>query len=404
MGRKSKQPGFRVFAAASLLASPAAAQSWFEREQLTGDWDGARATLAGQGIAIEGGWTGELAGVLDGGVRERSTFHNLLDLHITLDLDLLAGIPSATIFADAYVLNGRQVSYDVGDWQAVSNIDAAPMQQVAEFWWEQRLFDDALRLKVGKVDAYSEFGMVENGGEFLHSSFAASPTTGIVGYPDPASAICAFWSCCEDSVVSLGCFDGSAQEGMLTGGRGMQTFLGAPDDLYFIGEIGTRWCCCESELAGRAAFGVSHHTGDFDRFGGGTKDGVKSWYATLDQQLWREDPADAENLQGLALALLTGIADDEVNELDSHLSIGMQRTGLFEGRDDDVVGFAFSYVEFAADAGFGEDEELAIELVWKVQATPWLVVRPDLQYVIHPGGDLSLDDVWVGMLRVDVTF
>ena len=33
-----------------------------------------------------------------------------------------------------------------------------------------------------------------------------------------------------------------------------------------------------------------------------------------------------------------------------------------------------------------------------------LILRPDLQYVINPGGDPTLDDALVGMLRVEITF
>lgn len=39
--------------------SSASAQSWLEREQLTGDWGGARTSMADHGIAVEGGFTSE---------------------------------------------------------------------------------------------------------------------------------------------------------------------------------------------------------------------------------------------------------------------------------------------------------------------------------------------------------
>ncbi len=386
------------------LAAPSGAQTWLERAELSGDWGGLRGTLADHGIVVGASFTGEVARVLDGGVRERSTFHHLLDLNVTFDLELLAGIEAATFFVDAYQLSGSEVSEDVGDWQAVSNFDSPHMRQVAECWWEQRFLDDALRIKLGKVDANTEFCVAENAGEFLHSSLAVAPTIAVPTYPDPAGAACAFWSFGGDWVAAVGCFDGAGQEGLSTGGRGLRTFLGAPDDLYLISELGTRWCHGEHALAGRAAVGVAHHTGDFSRFDGGTQGASRSLYATLDQQLWREDPSDPEGVQGLTLALLCGLADPDVSEVDRNAAVGLQRTGLFEGRDDDVVGIGLAWAGFAHDAGFGEDEELALELVWKVQVTPWLVVRPDLQYVVHPGGDPALDDAFVGMLRFDVTF
>ncbi len=389
-----------------VIGGRASAQGILEQEKLTGEWGGARSSLADAGIAVEGGWTAELARVLAGGVRERSTFHHLLDVNFTFDLEALAGVPGATLFLDAYSLNGRQVSNDVGDWQALSNFDSSPMHQIAEVWYEQLFADGTWRLKLGKIDASTEFSVVENAGELLHSSLVVSPTTGLPTYPDPATAICAFWSWSESGSLSAGCFDGAGQEGVRTGGRGPKTFLGAPDDLYWIGELGLRWSCCEETLPGRLAIGASHHSGTFDRFDGSTTEGTETFYATFDQTLWRENADDAEDMQGIACAILLGCADEEVSEASHHAAIGLQWTGGCEGRDDDVFALAISWVDLSgeAGAGFTEDEEIAAELAWKIQVTPWLIVRPDLQRVFHPGGDASVDDAWVGMLRVDVTF
>ncbi len=385
----------------------AGAQSWLDQERLGGDWLGLHGALAERGVDVEAGWTAELARVLDGGARERSTFHHLLDINVTFDLDRLTAIPGATLYADGYVLNGRQLSNDVGDYQGVSNFDSAPMQQLAEVWWEQRLLDDQLRFKLGKVDAYTEFGVVENGGELLHSSVAYSPTTALPSYPDPATAICAFWaapagSLLEGASFSLGCFDGAAQEGVRTGARGPRTFFGPPADLYWICEAGWRWSCC-GDLAGRCAVGTSLHTGTFDRFDGTTENGTRNGYLTLDQTFWREHPDAAADGQGFGLALRFGLADDEVSEAARDGALALQWTGCVPARDLDVLGFAAAWVEFADDAGFTENEELVLELVYKVQATPWLAIHPDLQYVIHPGGDATLDNAWVAMLRIDVT-
>ena len=48
--------------------------------------------------------------------------------------------------------------------------------------------------------------------------------------------------------------------------------------------------------------------------------------------------------------------------------------------------------------------ETAFELVWKIQATEWLIVRPDLQWILDPGGDASLDDAWIAALRIELAF
>lgn len=53
---------------------------------------------------------------------------------------------------------------------------------------------------------------------------------------------------------------------------------------------------------------------------------------------------------------------------------------------------------------FNESHETALELFYKAQITPWLTLKPDLQYIVNSGGDSSLGDTLVGTLRVEVAF
>ena len=45
--------------------------------------------------------------------------------------------------------------------------------------------------------------------------------------------------------------------------------------------------------------------------------------------------------------------------------------------------------------------ETTIELTYRAPLTDWLTIQPDLQYVMHPGFDRSLDDALVIGLRVE---
>ena len=65
--------------------------------------------------------------------------------------------------------------------QAFVNNDADDFTALYELWYEQYLFDDVVRVKIGKLDANSEFAYVEHGGEFIHSSPGVSPS--ILSFP-----------------------------------------------------------------------------------------------------------------------------------------------------------------------------------------------------------------------------
>jgi len=43
---------------------------------------------------------------------------------------------------------------------------------------------------------------------------------------------------------------------------------------------------------------------------------------------------------------------------------------------------------------------MAIELFYKAQLTPYIMVQPDLQYIVNPGGENR--DAFVGGLRFEV--
>jgi porin len=389
----------------ALLAqgAPSSDDSWLDAQLAAATSSSFRDSLAASGIALAGTWTAELAQVFKGGVEQRGTFHNLLDLNLTFDPEPLLSIPGATIYVDAYAMNGRLVADDVGDWQYVSNIDADPVHQIAEVWWEQRFLDGAIRAKVGKVDANSEFGWVENGSMFLHSGLSYPSTVGLPLYPDPATSVNLFVAPDGPWSVGVGCYDGAGQEGISTGGRGPQTFLGEPADLFWIGEATVRWALRGDTLPGRLAVGAALHTGTFQRFEGGTEKGTKSFYGVLDQAIWRERPDDADDDEGVGVAAIVDRADADVSEAAFHSSIGIHWRGLVPDRDQDVIGIAASWLQFSREAGFTEDYELAVELVWRVQVTPRIALSPDVQYVVHPGGNDSLENAVVGLLRLEIT-
>ena len=69
----------------------------------------------------------------------------------------------------------------MGDLQVFDKQNSAPFLQVYELWYQQKLFEGKLRLKLGKVDANSEFSVIDNGLPFINSSTQVSPT--ISGFP-----------------------------------------------------------------------------------------------------------------------------------------------------------------------------------------------------------------------------
>jgi porin len=374
-----------------------------EWQRATDDWLGARPWLDDRGVSFQANWTLDYSKNFRGGVDTAgSAFRHLFNANVTLDTERLVGLKGGTFFLNFQNQSGDFGSDLTGDVQAYSNIDADGRTQISELWYGQSLIDGRLEVRVGKIDANSAFARVENGGEFIHSSMGVSPTiVGMPKYPDPSVGVDVFVRPTEEIYFGVGVYDGAGVEGVRTGERGPGTVFGEPSDLFVIAEGGVLWTL-PGGRAGRAAFGVWHHTGRFEKFDGGTVGGATGPYVVVDQVLWRERGSDDEDAQGIGAFLQYGYADPDVSAFEHHVGGGLAWTGAVPGRDDDVLGLGASWVKFSdrGGAGFTEDGELAVELFYKMRLLKWLSVKPDLQYIQHPGGERGRDDAWVGTLRI----
>ena len=62
-------------------------------------------------------------------------------------------------------------------------------------------------------------------------------------------------------------------------------------------------------------------------------------------------------------------------------------------------------VDLSDEPGAGTpDDETVVELLYKLQLTPSVSLKPELQYVMNPGGQSGVDDVLVGLVRVEILF
>jgi porin len=386
-------------AALVVEAAPEEASAGHDFAGLTGDWAGVRARLADTGVEVGASLWFDVYNIASGGLERETSTGSYLDLLATFDLETLCGLEQAAIVANAYAINGTNPSDHAGDFQYFSNIaNTDHVEQLGQLFYEQYLFDEQLRIKLGKTDANAEFAVVQNGLEFVSSSAGFSPTIfAMPTYPNPATCVSAFYDPSEHWHFGAGVWDGAANAGFSTGSRGPSTFFGSPSDLFLIAEGNYLWSAGEDELAGRVALGGWHHTGDFATFSGGNDEGSGGLYAICEQELSRVGDGT------LASFLQYGSADEDVSDCDRHLGAGVTLTGCC-GRADDAVGFYFSQAHFSEAAGTTASSENVFEVFYRCQARSWLVVKPDVQYITDPGGDESVDPALALTLRLQIDF
>lgn len=89
----------------------------------------------------------------------------------------------------------------------------------------------------------------------------------------------------------------------------------------------------------------------------------------------------------------------------NNIAGGVTLRGTFSGRDDDSAGVFLSFADLSdAEGSPYEGNETALEFTYRIQVTPAVVIRPDLQFIFDPSGDPTIDDAVVGAIRFEVTF
>ncbi|HLL90756.1 MAG TPA: carbohydrate porin, partial [Tepidisphaeraceae bacterium] len=283
MSRTALATAVLTFAtAAPALADDDMPAPWHAWERATGDWAGVRPRLVDRGITVNAALTVDtFANVRGGADTEGVGVEHLFDLALTLDTERLLGHPGGTVYVLFQNHAGDRVSDRVGDLYGIGGLDADGRTQVSEAWFDQQLFDDRLRVRVGKIDAQMEF--------------AAYNTLPIPAYPDPAFGFDAFVTPTDHTYVGFGFFDGSLAAGTRTGALGPAPLFDGDGGYFLIAEAGWRWEDPWAGRLGRALGGAWHHTGSLPRVTGvGTRTGDTGAYAAAEQTLWAPSADDDE--------------------------------------------------------------------------------------------------------------
>jgi carbohydrate-selective porin OprB len=368
--------------------------AWWEWSRLTSDWFGYRAALERAGLFFGGDYMFDWSVPATGGLTRCGAARGLLDLNFRLDTQPTIGIEGGTLFAQYFFRHGPQGSDYVGDLHGFDNMDAERFSKIEEFWYEQFFLAGLLRVKAGQVDANAEFAFVESAGEFLNASAGYSPTlAGLPTYPDPRLSL-------NLSVYPTRYLYAS------TGVYGESLYgTGSFSRPYWLAEIGITKPASGTWGTGRLALGGWFDTASLERFDGQQQSGASGFYAVTEHRIWREQPDDPQDEQGLSVFAQYGLGDPRVSPFANHLSAGVSATGMLPGRESDLIGVRWSraFLSQASAAGFQRDESVW-ELFYQFQVTEFLAIKPDFQWIQHPGGVATRADAVVATLRLTLEF
>lgn len=396
---------------------------------LTGDWGGLRTRLHDEGIDLGGNFKSELAADPQGGTRFGATEAGEFDFGATLDTQKLFGLTGGIIKVGITYRQGTTLAshFGLNLLQQVQEVyGRGDVARLTELWYQQDI--GAVSVRLGRM-AETEFDTFPC--NFMSNALCGGTAGGNIAgdywYNSPISQWAgrvrvntgSFYSLAGIYETNPRDLDESFAPGWFSGAAGV------------IGRFEEGWTpkFGADQLQGRYQAGVWYDTaGGNDVLLGSNgqpailtglpplhRNGRYGYYIQGLQQLTgtgEVDPGGWRDIEGLAFFFNFIQADRATTIQDNQISAGIFYAAPFASRPDDEIGVGLARTDYndraAAALSFAQsgaerpNAEYSTEIYYSYSLTPWLNVRPDLQYIFNPGGYSDRAPALIFGARTDV--
>jgi porin len=396
---------------------------------LTGEWGGLRTRARDAGVDLSASYGSQSAWNPQGGERERVRETGQLVLGARIDADRLIGMRGGTFQATVTYRRGKDLGADagLGVLQQVQEVyGRGQTWRLTQFWYQQSLANGHVDVKIGRLTQGEDFGAFSC--QFMNLSFCGSPIGNLAGdywYNWPISQ----WAVrarvrSERFYAMVGAYESNPRNldktftiGHFHGATGVLV----PIELGYTPRLGA------ARLPGYYRVGGWYNSANADDIAldiNGSPQAVTGvaplrhtgrygFYAQIQQQLTgaaTEGPAGPRTASGLVGFLNITQTDRKTTVTDNQVAAGLFYTGLIAVRPKDDIGLAIARTNVNGRLLAGSVEgaarakaEYALEVDYGLQATGWLLLRPNLQYVIDPGGYHAAKNVVILGVKASVT-
>ncbi|MFV3405729.1 MULTISPECIES: carbohydrate porin [Pseudomonas] len=444
-------PVFRYpsLALATLLASlSAAAQAhdMFAKDSpwMLGDWNGTRTALREKGYDFTLGYTGEMGSNLRGGYSHdrAARYSDQFTLGAHMDLEKLLGWQATEFQLTVTERHGDNISNDrindprVGGFTSAQEVwGRGETWRLTQMWIKQKYFDGALDVKFGRFGEGEDFNSFPC--DFQNLAFCGSQVGNWVGgiwYNWPVSqwALRVKYNLNEQLYAQVGVFEQNPSNlesgnGFKLSGSGTQGAI-MPLELVWtprIGGLKGEYRAGYYYSNAKAQDVLKDRTGTPAAISGAayrSRSSKHGLWLGVQQQVSAQA---SDQSRGLSLFANATVHDKKTNAIDNYVQAGLVYKGPFDARAKDDIGFALARVHVnpgyrknarLANQAAGlddydnpgflpvQDTEYSAELYYGIHLADWLTVRPNLQYIRHPGGVSRVDDALVGGLKIQSSF
>jgi porin len=411
-------------------AAMAAAETGYDATTLTGDWNGVRSDWASKGVIVRGDYVSETLGVVDGGYGEKSArYAQQLRVGVDLDMARLADWAGGSFHFTLNDRRGRSTSNDlVGNRFPIQEAHGGQYTRLSEVSYDQKFNAGNSYIKLGFYAMGNQFASHTLLTNFVNAAFCAHPlsfmgNSGWYNYPAARWGIEGAQNLSPNFNVRVGWFQVNPNLGFSA--RDTYAFKpfadGTTGSLY---PVEFTWKTATStQYPGVYKFGGYYDSSRVAKRGLDTakttgRDGV---YLLVEQKVYT--PGQDKD-QGL-VAFAQYMQSDHDTALMTHwYAVG----GVYQGigsRSQDRVAFGYvggdinhrlldARTTQLVGAGVPTDSPLynlssaeeLFELAYSFQVNPWLMLRPDVQYIVNPGtyAYKQTDNALAVGLQAKVTF
>ena len=418
----------------ALASAGTCAEDISPNQGVTGDWGGLRTSLYQKGVDFQLGFVTEAAYNVTGGDSNLLRNADQFAFGVTLDTEKLAGLKGGKFQITITDRNGQNLSADanLGTLMQVQEIyGRGNTFRWTQFWYQQLLFDNMLDVKLGRMGVGEDF--MSFSCYFQNLSFCGSLPGNIVStwYNWPVSQ----WATRLKVNVTpewygqIGFYNINPENIQTSDVFKLNNPPGTIGTLIPV-EVGWTPKLFEARLPGAYRLGYwydsSNQPNVFLAANGQplvlnpgvpalVENSESGWYAMAQQQV---TTVHGDASRGLTVFANFVQANRDTATIDQVFIVGLFYTGPFDARPQDDIGFAVGRTHVNNNVAQGQQlqnanglgpvavqsNEYPIELYYTFNIGNWLSLRPNIQYIVHPGGTSQNDNVVVLGLKAGVKF
>jgi len=382
------------------------------RTNLTGDWDGKRTALADKGIKFDASSNLDIAYLADGGYapRQDPTYVSQFSLGSTLDLEKLINVDGVSVRVIIMARQGQSVSVEqISDPQApqLANVQANYGRgnsgtRLAELSIEKNFSNAVTSIRVGRFAMGTYFNVMSC--DFQNNSFCGAQMgkwqgSKWINAPVSQWAVMSKYSFNPEAFIQFGVFEYNPKN--LEENEGWNLDTKDADGFNIPVELVWQPKNAVNDLPGIYRIGAFYNTSDEadnqkDIVTGESEDNTYGVWGGVEQQL------SSRNLpnQGLYGFMNFSFHNKTTNKIGNMQQVGLKYIGLLDTHANDIFGLAINRISvsdrFRANySNINEDAEYNFEINYSYFPVKWLMLRPNMQYIIHPGATNYINNALV---------